>query len=148
MNFAEGCVNQAAEDGISGVLFNRASGNLVSFMIAEDLIAVLADDAPPPPAELLPIFGCLGQLSHKWIDTRASQNLQPGEVIHVIAGGTSPHEVGRSVGYIFQSTFVEHAHMQGFKLLLVKGTNPTTQHIRCNKIGGNDVARLTVKDFV
>ena len=69
---------------------------MVAFVVCEDLAGETeGEDDEPPPRKLRCIFRMLAALSAEWL---ASHPVAPGQVLHVVAGGTAGGFEGRGIG--------------------------------------------------
>ena len=143
--FAEEKAAGMWQTGLTLVTVERhTSGSIVAFVTCEDLASARSEDLTKVPPELTPIFGLLKALSSDW---SAQNTPKHGEMLHVVAGGTSSKAEGKGLGLGMSKELIKLAQRRNFTSLLIEATAGGSRHI-CEKLGATQVGVLKYADFV
>jgi len=143
--FMGGLAVKAAEEGLSVIARDIASGKVVGALVNEDLMSPPAETPNPLDSRFNPIFTLLGELTEYYRD---SHDFQLGECLHVFMIGVTHDYKGRSLSSHLISHSLKNARNKGFRAVCTEATGRISQHIFGKKFGFHELKKTEYKTFV
>ncbi|CAB9529581.1 expressed unknown protein [Seminavis robusta] len=156
-HLVEALVDKAIEEELSLVCIDNETGSIVATMLNEDFYDTMNPDEEACEAlardlpEAIPIFALLEHLETRLVERRFGNTggvMKQREVLHAFMGATCKEYSGRGLASCLRKLTAEYAREAGFAHVVVEPTNPATQHIWTNKMGGTVECHLEAKDFI
>ncbi len=134
----------AATKGMSIIVRDRESKEVVAVGLVEDYQDWLNGDSFPPRPEILPILSLMTELDEKYAQVR---NIAKSSIFHLnLAGVREGYE-----GFLLSPKLVEIsldlAKKKGFDLVVGHISAESLQHLLCSQYGFNEMARVNYQDF-
>ena len=136
------------QEGLSLMVRHRPSNKIVGAIVANDLYLSHKNhpyDPASPPA-IFPINDLIAEMDDLSIRRDFGERLRPKLVLRVTIGATLAEHFGKGVASRLRAAVCEHAHeTKGFQYALLQTTNPVTEHIYLNKMGGKVITMIDPK---
>jgi ribosomal protein S18 acetylase RimI-like enzyme len=118
--------SRAVEQGLTIVVRDVATGEMVGALLADDGASELPDGLDRLSRKFEPVFDILGQLDEEY---RLARSIDPGEVVHLFLLGVARDAAGRGLGQRLVEACLENAAGRGYRMAVTEATNKTSQHI-------------------
>lgn len=142
--FAGAYYPKIAEDGLSLVAKDEASGRIIGVRVSEDFI----QEGEPPELDISPkffaIFSLLDQLGEYFKEIR---QIQPGQYAHMFMVAVDERFTNQGIAPAMNRLFFEHVRGMGFTHLVTEPTGQISQHVLKNKFGFNELHRIYYRDY-
>ncbi|CAB9513416.1 Phosphopantetheine attachment site [Seminavis robusta] len=155
-HLVEALVDKCIEDELSLVCMDNETGRIVAAMLNEDFYDTMnpdeeaSEDLARDLPEAIPIFALLELLDTQLVGEKfgSAAGVKQNEVLHAFMGATSKQYSGRGLASRLRKLTADYAREKGFASVVVEPTNPATQHIWTNKLGGTVEYDVAAKDFM
>jgi ribosomal protein S18 acetylase RimI-like enzyme len=125
-NFAEFHCEKAAEEGLSVVAADKATGNIVGFSISEDLLNPHQEENSSFSKKIEADLACISELQDKY---KAIQPVEEGEALHIFLLGVGEGYERRNIAKTLVTENLRLAKTQNFTTAIAEASGAVSQHI-------------------
>jgi len=143
-SFVQTLLPQAANDGLTIVACNAATGETLGVMLANDGAAGSPDEWSQLSKRFEPIAGILGELDEMYF---AGREPRPGEMLHLYLLGVHDRATGQGVGKELVAQAVENGVRKGYRIAYAEATNKISQGIFRGR-GFSERAQILYRDYL
>ncbi len=142
---AEIVCQKAVEDGLSHVAKDAQTGELVGFIISEDMYIEnnYYKEKYQEFDQFLPIISLIDSLQKEYL---ADKNIRKGEFFYESMIGVYPKYQNRHIGRYLYAENIEYAKTKKFSRIITETTGIVTQRY-CSRFGFKEIVSIDYQDY-
>ncbi len=142
--FAEIYCKKAIREGLSLVARDKATGNVIGFLISENLASEPPDSIRTINEKFLPIIKLLDGLDENY---KQSFELNGNNILRLFMVGVSKHYEGLNLATTLIKENLKLAKLNNYSRAIGEATSSVTQHIFRDKLGFNEKFAIEYKSY-
>lgn len=143
--FAEIYCKKAVREGLSLVARDKATGNVIGFLISENLASEPPNGIETINEKLLPIIKLLDGLDENYKEEALELNER--NILRLFMVGVSKHYEGLNLATTLIEKNLKLAAQKSYSRAIGEATNSVTQHILRDKLGFDEKFSIKYKSY-
>ena len=142
--FAEIYCKKAIKEGLSLVARNKETGNVIGFLISEDLASLPPNSIKTINEKFLPIIKLLDELDENY---KQSFELNGQNILRLFMVGVNEHYEGLNLATTLIEKSLKLAMLKNYSYAIGEATSSVTQHILRDKLGFDEKFAIDYKSY-
>ena len=142
--FAEIYCKKAIKEGLSLVARHKETGNVIGFLISENLASLPPNGIKTINEKFLPIIKLLDGLDENY---KQSFELNGKNILRLFMVGVSEHYEGLNLATMLIEKSLKLARLRNYSYVMGEATGSVTQHILRDKLGFDEKFAIDYKSY-